>query len=108
VAANAAANGVGGRVRAVTGPLESAVGADGPFAVTVANMLLPVLAELAPAIEKVTGSWLVLSGMLDGTQERAEALFPNWHVVRRTTLDGWAGCLLSRARFLAEPNEDLP
>lgn len=102
---NARRNGVADRVTATTVPL-SAV--EGSFDVVVANVLLPVLESLAADIDRVATRWLVVSGLLVGTEARALAAFGNWHEARRTSDDGW-GCLwLSRDRLLAEPNEDVP
>ena len=106
--ANAAANGLAGRVRATTGPLAELAG---PFDVVVANVLPPVLEALAPEIDRLGRRWLVVTGMLtettvDGT-ERALRAFPSWHLAERSSEDGWSAALLRRDRFLTGANEEL-
>lgn len=86
---NARLNGV--VVDASTTPL-SAV--DGVHDVVVANILAPVLVDLAPDLRRATGRVLILSGVLDGRFDHVvEALAP-MEVVDVEVLDGWASVVL--------------
>lgn len=91
--ANAGRNGVAGRIAASTTPLADV---DGPFDVVCANILAPVLIELAPDLRRVTGSGgvLVVSGILDGAHDHVlDALAP-MQVVDRLSREGWAAVVL--------------
>lgn len=86
---NARLNGV--VVDASTTPL-SAVG--GLHDVVVANILAPVLVDLAPDLRRVTGRVLILSGVLDKRFDHVvEALAP-MEVVDVEVLEGWASVVL--------------
>lgn len=91
---NAARNGVADRVVADATPLALV---DGDFDVVVANILAPVLIELAGDLRRVTrpGGRLVISGILaDAHAHVIDALGPM--VVERTeVIDGWACVVLS-------------
>lgn len=107
VRANAAANGVADRVTARTGDLGAVVG-DRSFDVVLANVLLPVLEDLASVVVRSARRWLVVSGLLAGTSARAVAALPAWRVVRHAEFDDWVALLLSPSPLLAEANEHLP
>jgi ribosomal protein L11 methyltransferase len=64
--ANAARNRVGDRFTPSDGPLDEAAAVDGPFDLVVANLLLPDLLALAPALGAAlaTDGSLVVSGVL--------------------------------------------
>lgn len=63
---------------------------DGDFDVVVANILAPVLIELAPQLRRLTRRVLLLSGVLEGRFDHVvEALAP-MAVVDIEILDGWA------------------
>lgn len=86
---NARLNGV--VVDASTTPL-SAVG--GLHDVVVANILAPVLVDLAPDLRRLTGRVLILSGVLDKRFDHVvEALAP-MEVVDVEVLEGWASVVL--------------
>lgn len=64
--ANATANGVGDRVTASTEPLEAVAASGRRFDVVVANLLAPILVELAAPLRSVVapGGTIVVSGLL--------------------------------------------
>jgi ribosomal protein L11 methyltransferase len=93
--ANAQANGVGERVHATTTPLTEI---EGSFDVVVANILAPVLVDLAEDLARVVESdgALVVSGMLSQRHEHVlDALLPLRPVERRTK-EGWTAITLRR------------
>ncbi|MFM2183160.1 MAG: hypothetical protein RJB61_1454 [Actinomycetota bacterium] len=86
---NARLNGV--EIDASTMPLAE-IG--GVYDVVVANILAPVLVDLAPDLRRVTGRVLILSGVLDGRFDHVvEALAP-MEVVDVEVLEGWASVVL--------------
>lgn len=90
---NAARNGVAGRVTAATTPLAEV---EGPFDVVCANILAPVLVDLADDLRRVTApaGVLIVSGVLaDAHAHVVEALAP-MQVVDRFVRDGWAAVVL--------------
>lgn len=92
-AANAERNGVGNVVVVSTRAVADVQDA---FDVVVANLLAPVLVELAPALRRVTapGGALIVSGILaDHHEHVVEALTP-MAVVETATRDNWAALLL--------------
>jgi ribosomal protein L11 methyltransferase len=89
--ANAARNGVTVTVAA------SLADVDGPFDLVVANVLAPVLLELAPLVRDrlAESATVVVSGVLhDRWHHVAEALVP-LAVTATQTLDGWDAVVLS-------------
>lgn len=96
--ANARANGVERRVRATLAPLAAL---DDAFDVVVANVLLPTFETLAPEVRRLATRSVVVSGMLDGTEDRAlDAIGPGWRCVERSSDDGWTAALLVRDDLL--------
>lgn len=107
-AANAAANGVAGRVAASDQPLAAVAarpGAAGRFAVVLANLLAPVVVELARDLAAVVepGGHLVVSGLLadrwDEVITVVRAAADPAHplaVADVATEDGWAAVTLAR------------
>ncbi len=92
-AANAAANGVAGRIEVSNTPLAEI---EGQFDIVVANILAPVLIDLADDLRRVVapGGVLIVSGVLADRHDHVEeALFP-LRRTRRQTLDGWAALTL--------------
>lgn len=86
---NAARNGV--EVSVSTRPLTELTG---PYDVVVANILAPVLVDLADDLRRLTGRVLIISGVLaDRHQHVLDALAP-MDVVDVEVLDGWAAVLL--------------
>lgn len=97
---NAALNGVDGQVSASTRPLADvvagSVGAAESFDVVVANILAPVLIDLADDLRAATAAdgVLIVSGVLaDAHGHVVEALAP-MQVVDRLTREGWAALVL--------------
>lgn len=90
---NAVANGVGGQVRASTTPLAEI---DETFDVVAANILAPVLVELADDLRRVLApaGVLVFSGVLtDRFEHVVDALAP-LRVIEVDRLEGWAAVSL--------------
>lgn len=73
-AVNVAVNGVADRVRLVVAETPAL----GVFPVVVANIIAPVLIELAPAIAASTGEDLVLSGLLEAQEAAVQAAYPGF------------------------------
>lgn len=67
---------------------------EGPFDVVVANILAPVLIELADDLRRVTGRVLIISGVLDGAFDHVLAALEPMVPVDVETLDGWAAVSL--------------
>lgn len=91
--ANAERNGVGGVVSAATCGLADV---DGPFDVVLANLLAPILVELAADLRRATapGGALVISGILTDRHEHVLAALAPMVVVETATRDHWAAVLL--------------
>jgi ribosomal protein L11 methyltransferase len=67
---------------------------DHHFDLVLANILAPALIALAPHLRRVSGSTLVISGILEDTYQHVlEALAP-MQVAEVDTLDGWAAVTL--------------
>jgi ribosomal protein L11 methyltransferase len=92
--ANATANGVADRVHASTTPLALV---DGPFDIVVANILAPVLIELADDLRRVVASSgvLIVSGVLVDQHLHVEEALRPLRRTNRTTRDGWAALTLT-------------
>jgi ribosomal protein L11 methyltransferase len=86
---NAARNGVD--VDVSTTPLADVTGT---FDVVVANILAPVLVDLADDLRRITGRVLIVSGVLEGGFDHVVAALAPMEVVDVETLDGWAAVLL--------------
>ena len=91
---NAAANGVVDRVEVSTKPLAQL---DGRYDVVVANILAPVLIELAEDLRRLLApsGLLIVSGVLADRHEHVEAALRPLHRTGRETLDGWAAITFS-------------
>jgi len=69
----------------------------------VANILAPVLVSLAADLQRVTRSWLVISGVLASAyQHVVDALAP-MQVAQIEELDGWACLVLRNAADVTLP-----
>lgn len=100
-AANAADNGVAGRVEVDGTPLELV---EGTYDLVVANILAPVLVDLAPhLVERVEeGGHVVVAGFLEDQEasvvaalgRAAERRGGRLEVVGRSGEDGWSACAL--------------
>lgn len=92
--ANAEANGVADRLEASTTPLSQI---DGPYDIVVANILAPVLIELADDLRRVVdpSGVVVLSGVLADHHEHVEAALRPLQRTHRATLDGWAAITMT-------------
>lgn len=90
---NAARNGVTAVIAASTTPLADVTEA---FDIVLANVLAPVLVDMAPDLRRVTapGGALVISGVLDDGHDHVVAALAPMHVVDTMTRDGWAAVLL--------------
>ncbi len=91
--ANARRNGVGGAVSASTTPLAAI---DERFDIVLANLLAPVIVDVAADLRRVTapGGVLIVSGILEASHEHVvEALAP-MRVVETVGREGWAALLL--------------
>jgi ribosomal protein L11 methyltransferase len=91
--ANAERNGVGAVVAASTTPVERLAE---EFDVVLANLLAPIVVDVAPALRRLTApaGALVASGFLERAHDHViEALAP-MRVVERATREGWAALLL--------------
>jgi len=71
---------------------------DATYTVVVANILLPVLTALAPALmaRVAPGGPLVLSGVRTADLPRLFMLYPGWGEHARTEEDGWCAVVLGR------------
>jgi ribosomal protein L11 methyltransferase len=94
--ANARRNGVGARVRASARPLDQVAAEEPPFDVVAANLLAPVIHELAaPLVAAVApGGLLVVSGLLEDRWEATTALLGPLAVDAVAVEDGWAAITL--------------
>ena len=91
--ANATANGVANRVTVATTPLADV---DGPYDIVVANILAPVLIDLAADLRRVMApdGLLIISGVLADHHEHVEAALQPLQRVARIVHDGWAAVSL--------------
>ncbi|HEY4378204.1 MAG TPA: 50S ribosomal protein L11 methyltransferase [Acidimicrobiales bacterium] len=94
-AANAQANGVGDVVHPTADPIDSV---PGPFPVVLANLLAPVITELADQLraQVALDGALVLSGLLADRWPASAALFGDWPVESVLEDDGWVAVTLRR------------
>jgi ribosomal protein L11 methyltransferase len=90
---NAAANGVADRVEVSNTPLCEI---SGQYDIVVANILAPVLIELAADLRRTLApsGVLIISGVLDGRHAHVEAALRPLQRTDRATLDGWAALTL--------------
>jgi ribosomal protein L11 methyltransferase len=90
--ANAERNGVAGAISASTRPLASV---DEPFDVVLANLLAPVIVELAPELRRVVApaGALIVSGVLDSAHDHVRDALAPMQVVETVTREGWAALL---------------
>ena len=90
---NAEANGVADRVDVSNTALADI---DGQFDIVVANILAPVLIDLADDLRRVVapGGLLIISGVLADRHDHVEAALLPLRRTRRQTLDGWAALTL--------------
>ena len=102
--ANASRNGVGDRVSVSCTPLAEIgeIGESGEigetYDIVVANILAPVLIDLAPDLVRVTGpdGTLVISGVLADRHDHVIAALSPLRVVERVVAGGWAAVTLAR------------
>lgn len=84
---NAARNGVTARFS--TTPVASV---QGPRDLVLANLHAELIRELAPHLVRLTGTWLVLAGILDDRESLArDAIDPHLELVRRDVDGPWVG-----------------
>jgi ribosomal protein L11 methyltransferase len=93
---NADRNGVASVVRARTGPVDAS---DAPVDLVLANILAPVLIELAPAIlaRLASGGRLILSGFLADQVDRVAAAYGEMVIVDHTVDGPWHSLVLGRS-----------
>ena len=93
-AANAARNGVADRVHVSMTPLAQI---DRTYDVIVANILAPVLIELADDLRRVLApsGVLIISGVLAGHHQHVEEALRPLRTLSVTTHDGWAALTLA-------------
>ena len=91
--ANAIANGVAEQVTVATTPLAEV---DGTYDIVVANILAPVLIDLAADLRRVLApdGLLLISGVLADNHEHVEAALYPLQRVDRLVQDGWAAVSL--------------
>jgi ribosomal protein L11 methyltransferase len=91
-AGNAERNGVAGVVAASTRPLGDV---QDQFDVVLANLLAPVVIDLAADLSRVVGpsGVLVVSGLLEGADAEVRAALAPLHVVDTATREGWIAML---------------
>lgn len=91
--ANAARNGVAGEIDVSTMPLADV---DEPADIVVANLLAPILIELADDLRRVTApaGTLIISGILAEAHEHVLAALAPLRPVATETKDGWAAVQL--------------
>ena len=96
--ANAASNGVADRVEAHGQTLAQVVGAQGRFDVVMANLLAPVIVELAPDLvgAVASGGVLVVSGLLADRWRPAVDALAGLDVAAVDEADGWVAVTLTR------------
>lgn len=94
-AANAAANGVGHLVEPSTTPVTDV---DGHFSVVLANLLAPIVVELAEALtaKVAPGGSLVVGGLLADRWRATVAHLAGWTAVAVDREEGWAAITLQR------------
>ncbi|MFM9133654.1 MAG: 50S ribosomal protein L11 methyltransferase [Actinomycetota bacterium] len=92
---NATKNGVAGRIHWVDDLSQVAPGA---YTTVVANILAPVLRDLAPMLEEACaiGGHIVLSGLRADQEDGVVACYPGSRVVSREVSEGWAAVTLAR------------
>lgn len=73
---------------------QSLADVEGAYDVVVANILAPVLVELAADLRRVTGRVLILSGVLDGRFEHVVDALSPMEIVDVEVIDGWASVVL--------------
>jgi ribosomal protein L11 methyltransferase len=91
--ANAERNGVAGVVTATTTPLAAV---DEAFDVVLANLLAPIVVEVAADLRRVTApaGALVVSGILEASHDHVVDALAPMRVVETAARDGWAALLL--------------
>ena len=92
---NARRNGVHDRCQAAFEPLHECMHT---YDVVLANILAPVLIELAPDLQRVArpGAIIVLAGLIEEQRERVIAAFDASELVRVTSDGSWCSLVLRR------------
>ncbi|MET0458530.1 MAG: 50S ribosomal protein L11 methyltransferase [Ilumatobacteraceae bacterium] len=93
--ANAERNGVARAVSASRRPVDDV---EGPFDLVLANLLAPVVVDLAAELRRVTApsGALIVSGILADSHDHVRHALAPMHVVETVTREGWAALLLRR------------
>jgi ribosomal protein L11 methyltransferase len=96
-AENAERNGVHDRVRASARPLASVLADEAPFDLVVANLLAPIVRELAPDLIAATAphGQLIASGLLADRWAEATAALAPLEVAEVAEDDGWVAVVLA-------------
>ena len=92
---NAERNGVAARITITAEPVHALAG---DFDIVVANILAPVLIELAPAIAALVAprGRLILSGLIEEQAGRVAAAYPGFSVTVNSARDPWRCLTLAR------------
>ena len=69
----------------------------GPFDIVVANIIAPVLIDLASQLSAVCQETIILSGMLTDQEKNVLKAYPGWVVTERITHGEWVGVILKKA-----------
>jgi ribosomal protein L11 methyltransferase len=91
--ANAARNGVAGVISVSQRAVEDV---EGPFDLVLANVLAPVIVDMAPELRRLTGpsGALIVSGILAASHDHVRDALAPMHVVDTGTREGWAALLV--------------
>ena len=64
------------------------------YTIVIANIIAPILIELAPSLQKVATEELILSGLREEQEEGVLKEYPLWSVIQRVTEAGWVALRL--------------
>ena len=64
------------------------------FEVVVANIIAPILIDLAPQITQACKTTIILSGLLIDQEQRVLKAYRGWVVDKRITEGEWVGLIL--------------
>lgn len=66
------------------------------FEVIVANIIAPILIDLAPQITQACGETIILSGLLIDQEQRVLKAYQGWSIKTRITEGEWVGLILKK------------
>jgi ribosomal protein L11 methyltransferase len=73
---------------------------NGPFDVVIANIIAPVLIDLASQIKAVCQETIILSGLLVAQEDRVLKAYQGWVTSERITSGEWVGLILKRVEAI--------